>query len=84
MMRARLEAGEGGARLSIINPSTIPEGTTPSRKVLLAAGTLLALISGLMMVIITETFSQAVRGANHLAGITGVAPLVSVPYIATR
>lgn len=83
-MRASLEAGDSSAHLSIINPSTVPEGTTPGRKLLLSAGILLALVSGIMMVIITETMSQAVRGANHLARIAGVAPLVSVPHITIK
>ncbi len=80
-MRANLEAGGNSARLTIINPSTIPEGTTPSRKILLLAGTFFGILCGLAMVIVTEALSQAVRGANHLAGIVGVAPLVSVPHI---
>ncbi len=83
-MRANLEASGDGSHLSIINPSTIPEGTSPSRKLLLVAGALLAIVSGIMMVAITEMLSQSIRGASHLARITGVAPLVSISHIATK
>ena len=83
-MRANLEAGDSSTRLSIINPSIVPEGTVPGKKLLLLAGTCLAVLAGLAMVVITEAFSQSVRGANHLASIIGVAPLVSVPNISIK
>jgi succinoglycan biosynthesis transport protein ExoP len=80
-MKSKLESGKHSARLKVINPASIPESTTPARKLLLMAGLIFALIGGLGMVIIVEAFSQSVRGANHLAAIVGIAPLVSIPHI---
>lgn len=83
-MKTKLESGEHSERLKVINPASTPEGTTPGRKLLLMAGFVLAFLSGLCMVVIVEAFSQSVRGANHLAAIVGVAPLVSIPHIHTK
>ena len=83
-MKTKLESGKHSARLKVINPASTPEGTTPGRKLLLMAGFMLAFISGICMVVIVEAFSQSVRGANHLAAIVGVSPLVTVPHIHTK
>lgn len=83
-MKSKLESGKHSARLKVINPASIPESTTPARKLLMMAGLVFALIGGLGMVIIVEAFSQSVRGTNHLAAIVGVAPLVSIPHIHTK
>ena len=83
-MQVKLESGKNRKLLKILNPSTVPESTHPKRLLMLLGGVLLALMSATGAVIILETMSQSVRGANHLAAIVGVAPLVSVPPIAGR
>jgi len=80
-MQMKLETGKNSERLKVINPASVPESTSPSRKLLLMAGLVIAFLSGIAMVIVVEAFRQSVRGANHVASIVGATPLVSIPYI---
>lgn len=80
-MNEKLENGENSERLKILSPAQLPEGTTPKRKLLILGGLFLALLSAVGVVIVIEALSQSVRGANHLAAIVGVAPLVSIPCL---
>ena len=81
-MSAKLESGSNGERLKIINPSILPESTSPKRLYLILGGLILAWVSAVSMVILVEILSQSVRGARHLTSIVGMAPLVTIPHIA--
>jgi succinoglycan biosynthesis transport protein ExoP len=83
-MQVKLESGKNRELLKILNPSNVPESTHPKRLLILLGGLFFALMSAIGAVLMLETISQSVRGANHLAAIVGVAPLVSVPPIAGR
>jgi hypothetical protein len=47
-------------------------------------GLVLSLGAGAGMVFLSEAMDSSIHGARQLAAITGVAPLVVVPYIRTR
>ncbi len=67
----------------VIDPPELPQGTNPGRKTILAIGVFLALIAGFSSVTGLQILSQTVIGRHHLESLIGVAPLVTVPRLAT-
>ena len=80
-MQKNLETGSDRNLLRVINPTSVPANTTPSRKMLLMVGFFLAFCTSIFVVVAREMMSQNIRGAHHLTAIVGVAPLVSIPHI---
>ena len=83
-MSETIEKDRVGQRLVMINPPELPTQTQPSRRVFLLAGFVLALLSGAGVVVGAQMLTQSVVGANHLASIVGVAPMIVIPHIATQ
>ncbi len=82
-MNKTIEEGHVGRRLAVIDPPELPQGTNPGRKTILAIGVFLALIAGFSSVTGLQILSQTVIGRHHLESLIGVAPLVTVPRLAT-
>ncbi len=80
-----VEAEKKGERFSLIEPPLAPtEPVRPNRPLILALGTLLAAVFGAAAVFLAELFDNSVHSALELAQITGMAPLVALPYITNR
>ncbi len=80
-----VEAEKKGERFSLIEPPLAPsEPVRPNRPLILALGTLLAAVFGGAAVFLAELFDNSVHSAAELAQLTGMAPLVALPYIANR
>ncbi len=78
-----VEAEKKGERFSLIEPPLAPsEPVRPNRPLILALGTLLAAVFGGAAVFLAELFDNSIHSAAELAQITGMAPLVALPYIA--
>ena len=82
-MNRTIEEGHVGRRLAIINPPELPLSTTPSRKLILAAGFIFAIMAGLGGVLGLQILSQSVVGPNQLEALIGTAPLVVIPRLRT-
>ncbi len=78
-----IEEGRIGRRLAVIDPPELPLGTSPSRKLILAAGFVLSCMAGLGSVLALHLLSQSVVGPRHLESLIGTAPLVVVPKLRT-
>jgi len=83
-MNEQMDQGRIGDRLQVIDPPELPTDTSPKRLMLLAGGFLASLVAGFACVALREMMSQSVHGTRHLATLTGVQPLVSIPHIFTR
>lgn len=79
-----LEKGSRGERFSLIEPPLMPEKPfKPNRPVLLILGFMLALGSGLGLVMLKENMDKSIHGETVLYEIMGDAPLAAIPYIVT-
>ena len=80
-----LETERKGERFTLIEPPSAPnEPIKPQRGVILTLGLLFSLGAGVAAVVLAEAMDTAVHGPMQLAGITGFAPLATIPYIQTR
>ena len=80
-----LETERKGERFTLIEPPSVPtEPIKPRRGLILTLGLLLSLGAGVAVVVLVELLDTAVHGPKQLAGITGFAPLATIPYIQTR
>lgn len=80
-----VEAERKGERFSLIEPPLAPtEPVRPNRPLILALGVLLAGLFGGGAVVLAELFDSSIHSAVELAQLTGMAPLVALPYIANR
>ncbi len=80
-----VEAEKKGERFSLIEPPLAPtEPVRPNRPLIIALGALLAGLFGGVAVFLTELFDNSIHSAAELAQLTGMAPLVALPYIANR
>ncbi len=80
-----LETERKGERFTLIEPPSVPsEPIKPRRGLILTLGLLLSLGAGVAVVVLVELMDTAVHGPKQLAGITGFAPLATIPYIQTR
>jgi succinoglycan biosynthesis transport protein ExoP len=78
-MSKTIEEGHSGHRLAVINPPELPRGTSPSRKLILVAGTLFSIMAGLGTVLGLQILSQNIIGPKHLESLLGVAPMITIP-----
>ena len=80
-----VEAEKKGERFSLIEPPLAPtEPVRPNRPLILALGALLAGLFGGAAVFLAELFDNSIHSATELAQLTGMAPMVALPYIANR
>jgi polysaccharide biosynthesis transport protein len=80
-----LEDGQQGERFSLLEPALMPEyPVKPSRKKLVAQGFIVALAVGLGLMALLEFLFARVRGVNAVTALTGLRPMVVIPYIETR
>lgn len=77
-----LEAEQHGQTMTIIEKPTIPENPeSGSRKKVVIIGLALGLLSGVGAAFAIEYLDPGVRGVNKVFEITGLMPIVMVPYI---
>lgn len=77
-----LELEQKGQRFILIEPPAIPSSpVSPNRPAIIFLGFLLALASGLGLVVIRELLDDSVHGVRQLANLMGEAPLVAIQYI---
>ena len=80
-----LEEKRKSERFTLIEPPTSPtEPIKPNRLAILFIGLVFSLSAGAGTAALFESFDQSIYGPKQLAGITGVPPLVVVPYIQNR
>ena len=80
-----VEAERKGERFSLIEPPLAPtEPVRPNRPLILALGVMLAGLFGGAAAFLAELFDNSIHSAAELAQLTGMAPLVALPYIANR
>ena len=82
-MNKTIEEGHVGRRLVVIDPPEMPLTTDPSRKLLLVASFIFALITASGSILALQLASQRVIGPHHLESIIGTAPLARVPRLRT-
>lgn len=82
-MNETIEQGSIGQRLSIIEAPQVPLETSPSKKLFVLAGFMLATLSALGAVLGIQIMNQSIVGPNHLQSLLGVAPLVKIPHLQT-
>ncbi|MFP8781481.1 GumC family protein [Hydrogenophaga sp. RWCD_12] len=79
-----LEGGQQGERFTLLEPALMPEyPIKPSRKKVVALGFFLALAAAAGVVVLLEVIFARVRGVNSLTAVTGLRPMVVIPYITT-
>ncbi len=89
--RARAETGDTiealakGQRISVIEQAVAPrEPVRPNRTMLAAGGVGGGMVLGLMLVVVLEFFSNAIRRPVDLTNKLGITPFGTVPLIRTR
>ncbi|ARN74080.1 GumC family protein [Oceanicoccus sagamiensis] len=80
-----LEQDRKGQRFVLIEPPALPEeAASPKRVIIILVGFVLSGVVGLGFVLVAEAMDPGLRGEKAITDLTGVAPLVSVPYIFTE
>ena len=80
-----MEKEKLGERFTLIDPARLPERpSSPNVPVILLAGLVLGIISGVGAAAIKENSDHSVRSADGLARITGLPVLVTVPSLVTH
>jgi uncharacterized protein involved in exopolysaccharide biosynthesis len=80
-----LETERKGERFLLVEPPQVPvEPIKPPRFAILILGIVLAAGAGIGVAILAEIIDPAVYGPRQIALLTGVSPLVVIPYIHTR
>ncbi len=80
-----LETERKGERFSLVEPPQVPsQPIKPKRFVILGLGAALAVAAGLGCAILAEAADSSIYGARQLVALTGVSPLVVIPYIRTQ
>jgi hypothetical protein len=81
----QLEMKRKGERFSLIEPPNLPyKPVKPNRLAIVLLGIVLSVGLGGAIVFMVEMLDQAVYGPRQLAAITGVSPLVVIPYITNQ
>lgn len=79
-----LEERRQGQRFTLIDPPALPEQPkSPNRLAILFLGFIVAVGAGLGTGVLLEMADQSIRSGKKLTALTGVAPLVIIPYIDT-
>jgi uncharacterized protein involved in exopolysaccharide biosynthesis len=77
-----LERENKGERFSLIEPPQLPEKPSkPNRIAIFFLGFVFSFAGGIGTVVVAESLSGSIKGVNGLIQITGVPPLITVPYI---
>lgn len=80
-----LEKERKGERFTLIDPAMLPEEPeSPNRPAIIFLGLVFAIGVGAGTALVMEALSPAIRGREALAAITGMPPLVVVPYLETE
>nr|MCU0736543.1 hypothetical protein [Methylotetracoccus sp.] len=80
-----LETERKGERFSLVEPPQVPsQPIKPKRFVILGLGAAFAVAAGLGIAILAEAADSSIYGARQLVALTGVSPLVVIPYIRTQ
>jgi uncharacterized protein involved in exopolysaccharide biosynthesis len=89
--RARAETGKTietlrqGQHISLFEPATAPlRPQGPSPTLIIAAGAVVGLVTGLALVFYLEVTSKGLRRAEDLADVLGITPFATLPYLSTR
>jgi polysaccharide biosynthesis transport protein len=78
----KLEAGQSGERLTVVDPPRLPtDPVKPNRVMLFFLGFVLALAGALGTAAVTEAMDKMVRGQKDVQTLMGDAPLAIIPYI---
>lgn len=77
-----LERENKGERFSLIEPPQIPEKPSkPNRLAIFLLGLVLSFAGGVGTVAVAEALSGSIKGVSGLVQVTGVPPLITIPYI---
>lgn len=80
-----LETGEGGERLTIIEPARVPTSpASPNRVSLSFLGIILSIAIGLGVASLTEAADTSVRGQHDLQALLEMPPIGIIPYVESR
>ena len=80
-----MEESQIGDKFTLIAPPLVPEKPfKPNRMLIVLAGLVMGLGSGVGLAMLLESMDQSVRTPEDLAVLTGSPVLVAVPYLATR
>jgi len=79
-----LESTAAGGHLSLAEPPSAPSSPhSPDKKLILAAGFVLAVGSGGASLLGAQLLDRSIRSSRDLARMLGDAPLVAIPFITT-
>lgn len=79
-----LEERRQGQRFTLIDPPALPEEPkSPNRLAIMFLGFIFAAGAALGTGVLLEAIDQSIRSGKKLTALTGVAPLVIIPYIDT-
>jgi hypothetical protein len=77
-----LEEDRKGERFTVVEPPSLPTvPNSPNRLAIGFLGLVLAMGSGLGMVVLRESVDSGIRGEKALTAIMGSAPLAVIPYL---
>ena len=80
-----LEQGDQGRTITLLEEALIPVNPEKAiRRKVAIGGCVFGLIAGLIMAFALEYFDPSVRGYKTVAEITGLMPLVVIPYLETK
>ncbi|MDZ4152759.1 MAG: hypothetical protein U1E01_16890, partial [Methylicorpusculum sp.] len=83
-MAQAMEKDRKGERFSLIEPPMFPEEPfKPNRKAIIFLGLILSIGSSFGFAVVKESLSSAIFGSRAVLAVTGLAPLVVLPYIET-
>lgn len=83
-LASELEERRQGQRFTLIDPPALPEEPkSPNRLAMLFLGFIVAAGAGLGIGVLLEAVDQSIRTNKKLSSLSGVAPLVTIPYIDT-
>ena len=79
---SKINEGQRGERLSLIEPPVTPDHpTSPNRLLLIVGGIAGGLAAGLALVFLVELIQRPIRSAAQLTGLLGEPPLAVVPVL---
>ena len=77
-----LEEGQKGESFTLIEPPVFPDKPEKgTRSKFILAGLAAGLLAGLGMTVLAEALDSSIRGHKALQAITGIPPLIVIPYI---